>query len=384
LANDVDYHTDAAMPGNTGSYYCILSNMCGDVSTDTVSVEIRSLPQVLTHPEGLDVCVGDYVEMNITANGSEPLDFLWYRNGSSVSSQTNSTLSISEAQVNQTGTYFCRVMNDCGYEDSETAYLSIGTAPAITWNPINQTLCELETLNLIMDAQGDNYYLQWYFNDTPIPGENDTVLNFVNVDESYSGSFYCLAYNACATVSTDTVEVIVNPAPELDLGDDIDLCQGESVTIGPAQTYNHYNWNNGLSNQQFLDVQLGGTFILDVTGPNSCHNFDTIVVTFHPYHQILFTQDTVIACGSYVINAGAGAYSYLWSTTPTQTTPTITVNSTGTYSVICTGDSYGCLSTGSVFIDARVPINFSLGNDVAAPVDSFVNIGNWSFYSEYL
>jgi hypothetical protein len=383
LGNEEDYSSDAAIPENSGSYYCILSNMCGDLSTDTVSVEIRSLPQVLTNPEGLDVCVGDYVEMSITANGSEPLDFLWYRNGSSVSSQTNSTLSISAAQVNQTGTYFCRVMNDCGYEDSETAQLTIGTAPAITWHPINQTLCELETLNLIMDAQGDNYNLQWYFNDMPIPGENDTVLNFTQVDESYSGSFYCLAYNACATVSTDTVDVVIHPAPELDLGDDIDLCDGVSVTIGPTEVYVHYSWNNGANNQT-LEVSSSGVYILDVTGINSCHNYDTIVVTFHQYHQILFAQDTVVACGPYVINAGAGAYSYLWSTTPPQTTQTITVNSTGTYSVTCTGDSFGCSSSGSVFIDSRTPISFNLGNDVSAPVDSFVNIGIGHIYSEYL
>lgn len=384
LIGDVeDYYTNAANPENTGSYFCVLSNMCGDVSTDTVSVEIRSLPLVLTHPEGLDVCVGDYVEMSITANGSEPLDYLWYRNGSSVSSQTNSTLSISEAQVNQTGTYFCRVMNDCGYEDSETAFLSIGTAPAITWHPIDQTLCELETLNLIMDAQGDNFNLQWYFNNMPIPGENDTVLNFANVDESYGGSFYCLAYNACATVSTDTVEVIVHPAPDLDLGEDMDRCEGVSVEIGPTDGYVHYEWNTD-ENTPNINVSQSGSYILDVTGSNSCHNFDTIVVTFHPYHQILFTQDTVIACGPYVINAGAGAYSYLWSTTPPQTTPTINVNSTGTYSVTCTGDSFGCISSGSVFIDSRAPINFSLGNDVSAPVDSFVNIGISHVYSEYL
>ena len=234
-----------------------------------------------------------------------------------------------------------------------------------------------------MDAQGDNYYLQWYFNDMPIPGENDTVLNFALVDESYSGSFYCLAYNACATVSTDTVEVVIHPAPELDLGDDIDRCEGVSVEIGPADVYVHYEWNTN-ENTPNINVSHSGTFILDVTGSNTCHNYDTIVVTFHPYHQILFTQDTVIACGPYVINAGAGAYSYLWSTTPAQTTPTITVNSTGTYAVTCTGDSYGCISTGSIFIDSRVPISFSLGNDVSAPVDSFVNIGISHVYSEYL
>lgn len=384
IGEETDYYNESAMPENSGSYFCVLSNMCGEISTDTVSVEVRALPQITTDPVDIDVCVGDFVEMSVTATGSGPLDFLWYRNGSSVSSQTSSTLSIAEAQVNQTGDYFCRVINDCGYEDSEIASLTIGTAPAITWNPINQTLCELETLDLIMDAQGDNYNLQWYLNDLPIPGENDTVLNYTLINQSLSGTYYCLAYNACATVSTDTVVVEINPAPALELGNNIDLCTGETVIIGPSTTYNHYNWNNGLSYQPELEIHLGGTFILDVTGPNNCHNYDTIVVTFHPYHNILFTQDTVIACGTYIVNAGAGAYSYLWNTNPIQTTPTITVNNTGTYSVTCTGDSFGCSTSGSVFIDARAPISFSLGNDLTAPVDSFVNVGIGHTFSEYI
>lgn len=187
VGNETDYNVESAMPENSGSYFCVLSNMCGEISTNTVSVEIRALPQIITEPVGLDVCVGDFVEMYIDVTGSEPLDFLWYRNGSSVSSQTNSTLSIAEAQVNQTGNYFCRVINDCGYEDSEIVSLTIGTAPAITWNPINQSLCELETLNLIMDAQGDNYQLQWYFNDLPISGANDTVLNYTMISQSLTG-----------------------------------------------------------------------------------------------------------------------------------------------------------------------------------------------------
>lgn len=383
MGTDQDYITTDADPANSGEYFCILTNSCGVVSTDTVSVEIRALPVVTVQPVGDEVCVGESVQMEIEATGAEPLDFLWYRNGSAVSGETNNIISYVSAQVNQTGAYFCRAMNDCGYDDSDIVDLLVGTPPAITWNPIDQNLCELETLNLIMDAQGDNYSLQWYFNNSPVSGENDTVLNIPMVHLANAGVFYCLAYNSCASVSTDTVEVVVNPAPAIDLGEDIDLCAGESVTIGPENNYVHYDWNSGLSNQPTLEVHLGGTFILDVTGVNSCHNRDTLVVTFHPYHQILFGPETIIACGSYVLNAGEGAYSYLWNTTPPQTTSSITVNVTDSVSVVVLGDSFGCETSQTVFVDVRTPISFELGADVSAPVDSFVNIGLSPVFSQY-
>lgn len=378
------YIDENANPENSGEYYCILTNICGEISTDTVDVLIKALPAISLHPVDEEVCVGDYVEMTIEASGADPLQYLWYRNGSAVSDQTNDILQYANAQVNQSGTYFCRVMNDCGYEDSNFAELIIGSPAAITWNPIDQNLCEHDTLNLIMDAQGDNYTLQWYFNNVPITGQNDTVLHINNISSLLSGDYHCSAFNSCAVVNTDTVTVVIDEAPAVSLGPDIDLCDGETTTLSAGETYVHYSWNNGLSYQPSLEVQLGGTFILDVTGENSCHNWDTVVVTFHPYHNILFGNDDIIVCGSYVLDAGEGAFSYLWNTSPPQNTSSIIVNTPGTYSVIATGDSFGCETTQSIFVDVREPISFSLGSDVSAPVDSFVNIGIAHIYSEYL
>lgn len=373
---------ESALPEVSGDYYCKVSNICGEVSSEIISILVKALPEVIQNPIGAEICVGDSHEMSITATGEQPLSYLWYRNGSAISTETNSEIIISNAQINQTGIYFCRVANDCSYADSEEVEVIIGTPPAISWQPINQNLCEHQTLNLIMDAQGENYSLQWYQNDVPISGANDTVLNIQNLSLENAGNYYCLAYNACASVSTNIVEVVVKPSPEIDLGPDVELCDGETVTIGTDLPYSHYNWNNGLSHNQYLEVALGGTFILEVIGSNDCPNSDTIVVTFHPYHSLASIPDNIVSCGPYTINAGDGAYSYLWSNNAT--TSSITVNAPGTYSVTVTGDSFGCESTASIVVDLREPISFSLGNDVSAHVDTYVNIGIEHIFSEYL
>ncbi len=384
IGNTEDYVSNYADPANTGEYYCLLTNACETISTDTIDVTIKALPQITTQPTDESVCEGEYASMSITATGEEPLIYLWYRNGTSVSGQTNSTLEYLSAQVNQTGTYFCRVANSCSYEDSETAELSIGTEPAITWNPVGQTLCEHDTLNLIMDAQGDNFTIQWYHNDTPITGENDTALTILNIDSNMQGEYYCLAYNSCAIVSTDTVEVNTIPAPIMTLGDDIELCEGTDTVIGPIGNYAHYNWNNGLSYQPTLDVHLGGTFILEVTGDNSCKTRDTLIVTYHPYHDILFSPVQISSCGAYTLDAGEGGYQYTWNTTPVQTTSSISITETGTYSVTVTGDAFGCADTESVFVEIKEPISISLGNDLTAPVSGYVDIGVEAIYADYI
>ena len=103
VGTDQDYITTDADPANSGDYFCILTNSCGVVSTDTVNVEIRALPVVTVQPVGDEVCVGESVQMEIEATGAAPLDFLWYRNGSAVSGETNNIISYTSAQVNQTG-----------------------------------------------------------------------------------------------------------------------------------------------------------------------------------------------------------------------------------------------------------------------------------------
>ncbi|MDD4217031.1 MAG: immunoglobulin domain-containing protein [Bacteroidales bacterium] len=384
IGTEANYYTASADAINTGNYYCLLSNTCADISTDTISVEILALPQITSHPQDESVCVGEYASMEVEAEGAEPLSFLWYRNGSAVSGQTNNLLEYPAAQVNQTGEYFCRVSNSCGYDDSGTATLTIGTEPAITWNPIDYTLCENDTLNLIMSAQGENYTLQWYFNGTPLPGENDTVLNIINVPGTMAGTYYCSAFNSCATVYTDTVEVVIYPAPAMSLGNDIDLCVGESITIGPAGDYEHYNWNNGLSYQPSLDVQLSGTYILEVIGENSCKNRDTLIVSFHPYHQILFEDTEIIACGPYTLNAGEGAYEYTWNTNPVETTSSILITESGTYAVTVTGDAHGCSTSQEAYVDVREPISINLGDDKSAPVSSYVDIGVQEEFAQYI
>ncbi|MDD4149467.1 MAG: immunoglobulin domain-containing protein [Bacteroidales bacterium] len=384
IGTEADYYSASAEAANSGAYYCLLSNACAVVSTDTIEVEILALPQITTHPDDESVCVGEYASMEVEAEGAEPLVFLWYRNASAASGQTNSLLEYSPAQVNQSGEYFCRVTNGCGYDDSGTAILTIGTEPAITWHPVAQTICANDTLSLRMDAQGENYTLQWYFNGTPLPGENDTALNIINVSVSMAGMYYCSAFNTCAIANSDTVEVVIHPAPDMSLGNDIDLCAGETISIGPFGDYTHYTWNNGLSNTPNLDVHLPGTYILEVTGENSCKNRDTLIVAYHPYHQILFDDTEIISCGPYVLDAGEGGYGYTWNTGPVQTTSSIVITEPGTYSVTVTGDAYGCSTNQAAYVDIREPVSINLGEDKVVPVSSYVDIGIEGEFAQYI
>lgn len=381
MGSNQDLYIPNPTADDTGVYICNITNECGTETTDLFNVSINEAPVVLSSPEDISACQGDSIALIVESSGTEPIDFLWYRNSSAISWADNDTLIYNPANFASTGTYFCRLHNECGDIDSDPFFLHVGTPPTITWNPIDQTKCEFDTLNLIMGAEGENILYQWYFNNTAIEGETDTVLNIIQIDEDQTGTYYCAAYNACHNVYTDTIDVIVNPAPNLELGNNQEHCEGIQVVLSPDGDYQSYNWNNGLSYGAYLDVQLSGTYTLKVVGDNSCSNYDTVMVTFHPIHEVHFGNDTA-ACGSMILDAGTGAHTYSWSTGDNGVS-SIYITNSGVYSVVTTGDEYGCEGADTIVIQVLETPEIDLGEDLNIGLDSTVTIGVEALYSTY-
>ena len=120
-------------------------------------------------------------------------------------------------------------------------------------------------------------------------------------------------------------------------------------------------WSDG-STQTDLSVTTGGVYYLDIISDGGCQVADTIVVNINVAPSINLGNDTVL-CGntvSYLLNAGAGLSSYIWSST--QSTQTITALSAGNYSVTGT-DVLGCQGIDSVFISLSATTPLDLGID---------------------
>src|SRR6185503_13892802 len=122
------------------------------------------------------------VSFTAAASGTAPLHYQWYYNiNTELFGKTNSTLTLSNVQTNQSGGYFVVVTNVAGSTTSITASLTVTSAPptgpSITTQPQNQSVTEGQTAAFTVLATGTpSLTYQWYFNtNTVITNATDST-----------------------------------------------------------------------------------------------------------------------------------------------------------------------------------------------------------------
>jgi uncharacterized repeat protein (TIGR03803 family) len=130
-----------ASPANAGAYSVIVSNAGGAVSSSDAFLAVFPWRPVITsQPSNQTVLAGETVTFTVAAVGSQPLFYLWQRNGTylnddgNISGSSSGTLTIRSASLADAGTYSVIVGNADGLTASAGAVLTVisVTAPGTT------------------------------------------------------------------------------------------------------------------------------------------------------------------------------------------------------------------------------------------------------------
>lgn len=151
--------------------------------------------------------------------------------------------------------------------------------------------------------------------------------------------------NGCPSTQT-AIAINVGSPPTVDAGPDVTVCSGGTVAIGSAPIAPYtYQWNtqsvlndSTVSNPNFSYTNTGAsqTFTLTVTASdNGCKASDDVNVTVDaPQATTIIANDPTTFCDGGTANLASNdpnIISWNWSTT--ETTQSITVSGTGTYSL---------------------------------------------------
>jgi PKD repeat protein len=149
-------------------------------------------------------------------------------------------------------------------------------------------------------------------------------------------------------------------------GPDKSICDGGSTTIGVAPiSGNTYSWSpsTGLSSATVANPVASPatttTYTVTVTQSGGATATDMVMVTVNPLPSVSVSTTPATKVGvsdgtaTASVTGGTPSYSYVWNSTPVQTTATATNLASGTYAVTVT-DANGCSATGSGTVGAPI------------------------------
>ncbi|MGQ9846709.1 MAG: poly(ethylene terephthalate) hydrolase family protein, partial [Bacteroidales bacterium] len=181
----------------------------------------------------------------------------------------------------------------------------------------------------------------------------------------------------CSSEANATVNV-VGSTTNLNLGPDVELCQGDSIILDAGNGFTSYNWNTGDTTQS-ITVTTSGSFSVTVTDSYGCQNADSVLIVFNNPTPNL-GNDTSICQNQQLILTPGNYQQYIWSNGQTSSSITIDANNInpGTFSYSVTvSDQNGCTGTDSIAITIEVcnSINELNASQIAVyPNPAFDNI----------
>lgn len=97
---------------NEGSYYCLLSNACASLQTNTVRLNLKNAVEIQRQPQSQEVCFGTDARLSVQADSTY---YQWRFKGTPISGANDSVLVISNFQKANIGEYECILTDmDCG------------------------------------------------------------------------------------------------------------------------------------------------------------------------------------------------------------------------------------------------------------------------------
>lgn len=263
--------------------------------------------------------VGKSVTISVTAAGTQPFTYQWYKDGTAISSATSASYVISSAAYTDAAKYTASVTNSAGTTTSDTAVLTVlPTAPTITQQPTAQTATIGKSATFSVTATGsDTLTYQWTKAGVSISGATSSSYTISSVTSSDAGSYAVVVTNnygslSSSAVTSSSVTLTVYAATTI-----TSQPTSQTVTAGQSATFSVTATGSGTLTYQWTKA---GTNISGATSSS-----------------YTITSTTSNDAGSYaVVVTGSGG-------SVTSSTATLTVNPA---SGITAPDGYASLVTG--------------------------------------
>jgi len=262
---------------NAGLYMVEITNTDGCISSAQVDVSLDLSPSVEISGE-MEICEGD--DIVISEIGGDAVSWLW--TGPNAFNVTGDQINFIEADANISGKYYIEIENVDGCMNIDSFDLIINSLPIISLTS-NGPLCEGEDLEL-METGGLGTDYDWTGPDGFTSISQNPNLQIVTL--ANSGFYYLTLEDDNSCVSTDSIDVIINPIPIIDVVSSSPICDGEDLELsemgGDAVQWTWTDPNGTIYTDQDVVIANSnvvlGNYNLEIIDANGCiETIDTLV-----------------------------------------------------------------------------------------------------------
>jgi hypothetical protein len=224
-------------------------------------------PSIVTAPTNTTLFAFETAALTVVADGSVPLSYQWFKDGSLISGATNVTLPLNSVTTNDAGSYVVRVSNARGATNSVPAIITVIDPAADLTNGLVLHLKLDETSGTVAnDSSGLNHHgaLQGFAQPLWTPGILDGSLAF-NPDGSAGDDVVLVTDDGALDFASSmefTLSAWANGDPVQEVGGPI-ICKGtggggEQFAIDVSNGYRFYGWIGGIPNVPYILGGAGG------------------------------------------------------------------------------------------------------------------------------
>jgi len=190
-----------------GTYYVIVTDPAGTISSANATVTVTDGPAVVTQPRSATILAGTSQTLEVEATGAG-LSYQWHKDGTAIAGATSATYDATE-----TGTYDVVVTNAAGSVASSSAAVAVSAtlaAPAITTQPAAQTVNSGTRATFTVGASGTSVAYQWYRNGTAIAGATGARYTIPVAGANDAGTYTVTVKNTAGSVTSAGAALAVN------------------------------------------------------------------------------------------------------------------------------------------------------------------------------
>ncbi|MCK5134446.1 MAG: gliding motility-associated C-terminal domain-containing protein, partial [Bacteroidales bacterium] len=299
-------------PSDTTTFFVRFEGECD--TTDAVSVTVIVNPFPTPSINGIMI-VCEPAQLEYTVTGFEGSTFSWNVSGGTIIGDASGMTvtvewideGVGSVEVTENTTGGCIVSTD-------SSVVKYATPSAVAIEGGSAVVCSGDTGIAYYVAGLENSSFNWTVEEGVIVRDfgDSIIVDWTVAPDEYTITLQEISEYGC---TGEMLSRVINVAgPEVELGEDTYVCEGDMFEITLDEGYSSYLWHDGSTGPEFSTGSEGwiGVVVEDTYG---CSVADSMYLTIHSLPEVDLGNDTSL-CGDMglILDAGSDGNLYRWST----------------------------------------------------------------------